>query len=54
MTTNEMGDAAFRIEMIGVATPLQRKLALQLLIRKDALDIAEMLVYWIGRWRRER
>ena len=43
MTTNEMGDAAFRIEMIGVATPLQRKLALQLLIRKDALDIAEML-----------
>ena len=43
MTANEMGDAAFRIEMIGVATPLQRKLALQLLIRKDALDIAEML-----------
>lgn len=43
MTTNEMGDAAFRIEMIANNSALERELALAYCIKRGALDIAEML-----------
>lgn len=43
MTTNEMGDAAFRIEMIQKNSPLERELALAYCIKRGAMDIAEML-----------